>query len=267
MSSDSSFFLSTTTQNLPNAQTPTSSSSSQWGQGGPYNGTTSIAFMDELIKEYLLFRGFNATIKSFEHDLKQDKDRSFRADKITDQIFAYIHAYDLNGLLDYWSYLDHKFFSKITLKLSVGSSAALSRKYELFLLRYYLINAIQASKTEKAIEFFENYASKLQAQSEWKEWYCLPFLKNPEENSVFSVYFNKNWISSFIISLQNFLNIVFQSVTFPRLLNYDEDSFWNKQIYQKNQTNNVIFFWKKIFKTRDYFPSEIISFLHKYDFN
>jgi hypothetical protein len=242
MSSDNSYFLNSATQNLPNTPTQTSSSQSQSSQSGLYNGCTSISFMDELIKEYLLFRGFNATIKAFEHDLKQDKDRSFRADKITDQLFAYIHAYDLNGLLDYWTYLDHKYFSKISLKLSAYSSAALSRKYELFLLRYYLINAIQNAKTDKAIELFENYASKLQSQSEWKEWYCLPFLKNPEENLIFSVYFNKNWKDAFIVSLQNFLNIVFQSVNFPRLLNYDEDAFWNKQIYQKSQSANNVYF-------------------------
>lgn len=248
MSSDNSFFLNSSTQNLSLSGTPSQPASGASGQittGGPfyyhYGVATSIAFMDELVKEYLLFRGFQATIKSFEHDIKQDKDRSFRADKITEQLFAYIHAYDLSGLLDYWSYLDHKFFSKITLKLTPYSSASLSRKYELFLLRYYLINAIQTGKPDKAVELFENYATKLQSQSEWREWYCLPFLKNPEENLVFGLYFNKNWKDAFIVSLQNFLNIVFQSVTFPRLLNYDEDAFWNKQtLFQRNQSNSVI---------------------------
>jgi hypothetical protein len=79
------------------------------------------------------------------------------------------------------------------------------------------------------MELFENYAYKLQSQTEWKEWYCLPFLKNPEENPTFSVYFSKNWIDTFIISLQNFLNIIFQSIQYPRLLSYEEDLFgYNK---------------------------------------
>jgi WD repeat-containing protein 91 len=206
------------------------------------NGTTSVALMDELVKEYLIFRGFNQTVKSFEHDLKNDKDRGFKADKITDQLLSFVYSYDLSGLLDYWSYLEHKFFSKITLKLSNTSSTALTRKYELFLLRFYLIHALQTSKTEKAFELFENYGYKLQSQSEWREWYCLPFLKNPEENPTFSIYFSKNWIDTFIVSLQNFLNITFQSVQFPRLLNYDEDSFWKRQASsQKAQLQNVNF--------------------------
>lgn len=226
MTSDNSYFLNSANQSLLNSSNASSSNSNSY----PIYGNTSISQMDELVKEYLLFRGFNSTLKSLDHDLKQDKDRCFKADKVTDQLLSYIYSYDLNGLLEYWSYLDHKFFSRITLKLhTTTNSTALTRKYELFLLRYYLINAIQTSKTEKAFELFENYATKLQSQSEWKEWYCLPFLKNPEENQMFSIYFSKNWIDTFIVSLQNFLNIVFQSLQFPRLLNYDEDAFWAKQ--------------------------------------
>jgi len=128
--------------------------------------------------------------------------------------------------MDYWLYLDTKYFSRLTLKFTQNNSASssLTRKYELFLLRYYLIHAVQSSKPDKAIEFFENYAYKLQSQNEWKEWYCLPFLKSPEDNPIFSVYFSKNWIDTFVTSLQNFLNIIFQSIQYPRLLSNDEDT-------------------------------------------
>ena len=34
--------------------------------------------MDELVKDYLLFRGFNATLKTLENELKNDKDKGFR---------------------------------------------------------------------------------------------------------------------------------------------------------------------------------------------
>ena len=64
-------------------------------------GTTSVAQMDELVKEYLLFRGFSQTLKSFDHDLKIDKDRCFKADKITDQLLSYVYSYDLSGLFSY----------------------------------------------------------------------------------------------------------------------------------------------------------------------
>lgn len=131
--------------------------------------------------------------------------------------------------------MDQKFFSRLTLK-----PATLTRKYELFLLRYYVVNAVQTSRVDKAMEFLEQCASKLQGQLEWRDWYLLPFLKNPEENPVFAVYFGRNWIDTFVMSLQNFLNVVFQSVPFPRLLNYDEDAFWNRQQSRAHSNNNQV---------------------------
>lgn len=34
--------------------------------------------LDEAIREYLLFRGFSQTLKTFEQDKKEDKDKGFR---------------------------------------------------------------------------------------------------------------------------------------------------------------------------------------------
>lgn len=38
----------------------------------------AIPMLDDVIKEYLVFRGFSNTLKSFESDLKADKDKSFK---------------------------------------------------------------------------------------------------------------------------------------------------------------------------------------------
>lgn len=38
----------------------------------------AVPMLDDIIKEYLVFRGFSSTLKSFESDLKADKDKSFR---------------------------------------------------------------------------------------------------------------------------------------------------------------------------------------------
>jgi hypothetical protein len=39
---------------------------------------THIQYIDELIREYLLFRGFAGTLKMFDIELKQDKEKGFR---------------------------------------------------------------------------------------------------------------------------------------------------------------------------------------------
>lgn len=242
--SSADFVNTLLTQNLNNtsisvAQTSQPSHLAHTQHVFNHQGTTSISLTDDLVKEYLLYRGFTTTFRVFDHDLKIDRDRSFRVDKIIEQLLVYIHAFDLTSFMDYWSYLDQRFFAKFTIKLGgSSSSAAVTKRYEVNLMRYYLIHAVKSSRPEKALEFIENYLVKLQPQSEWKEWFCLPFLKNAEDHPFFSVYFSQSWIDALVVSFQNFLNILFQSLPFPRLLNYDESIFWLKQnkVFFENST-------------------------------
>lgn len=37
-----------------------------------------IQQMDELVKEYLLFRGFTGTVRALDADVKSEKDKAFR---------------------------------------------------------------------------------------------------------------------------------------------------------------------------------------------
>lgn len=203
--------------------------------------SSSINFLDDLVKEYLLFRGFSSSLKFFENDLKSEKEKSIRPDKITELLLSYVHQYDLTNLLDLWNFLELKYFSQITVKLGYTHDD-ISRKYELFILRYYLVHAIQTNKIDKAVEFFDQYVNKLQSQKEWKEWFCLPFTKNAEDLPQFSIYFSKNWIDKFMISLQNFLTITFQSLQLPHLLKYhDQNAFWSNLGRQDTHTDYNLF--------------------------
>ena len=83
-------------------------------------------------------------------------------------------------------------------------------KIRLNLYRCYLVHAIQSSKMDKIHEFFDRLSKVLQQSNEWtKEWFELPFIRNPEENSTFQLYFSKQWNDLFWISLQNFLSMAF----------------------------------------------------------
>lgn len=39
---------------------------------------SQIQYVDELIREYLLYRGFSGTLKMFDTELKVDKEKGFR---------------------------------------------------------------------------------------------------------------------------------------------------------------------------------------------
>lgn len=48
-----------------------------------------IQYVDELVKEYLLFRGFSQTLKAFDNDLKAEKEKGFRVRIVSEQHYKY----------------------------------------------------------------------------------------------------------------------------------------------------------------------------------
>ncbi|XP_071828520.1 WD repeat-containing protein 91-like [Apostichopus japonicus] len=190
----------------------------------------SVERMDEMVKDYLLFRGMTNTFKAFETDLKNDKDRSFRADKIKEQILQYIQMYDLIGLRSLWKHLERRIFCHLE-----HSHYTNVRRIEVSLLRLYVINAVQSGRTEKVSEFFDKMCYEIQTQAEWKEWFSLPFMKNPEQNQTFETYFSKQWQDTLLFSLQNFLSVIFQSMPLPTLLNFDAEQMHMKSLVEENR--------------------------------
>ena len=79
-----------------------------------------IQYVDGLIREYMVFRGFSNSLKSFDSELKTDKDKGFRVDKIIEQIVHSINIQDLNGLREMWSHLDCHLFSKLEHSFASG---------------------------------------------------------------------------------------------------------------------------------------------------
>ena len=58
--------------------------------------------------------------------------------------------------------------------------------------RYYIVNAHQSQKHEKVVEFFERFGRDILGggnRETWREWFCFPYIKNPELNPVFGPYF------------------------------------------------------------------------------
>ncbi|XP_047997009.1 WD repeat-containing protein 91 [Leguminivora glycinivorella] len=180
-----------------------------------------IQFVDELVKEYLLYRGFTSTVKAFDNDLKTDKDKGFRVDKIVDQILHFINVSDLNGLKEYWSHLDSLVFSKLEIHVQPAV-----RKLEYSLYKLYLVTAAQGTggvKNERVTEFFAKMLPELQGQNEWRDWFMLPYIQKPEENPTFSLFFTRAWQDSVLVSLHNLLATVFQCMPQPTLTSYESD--------------------------------------------
>ncbi|XP_068134058.1 WD repeat-containing protein 91 isoform X1 [Hyperolius riggenbachi] len=192
--------------------------------------TTAVERTDDLVREYLTFRGFTSTLKHFDADIKADREKGFRVDRIVEQLLQFIQSYDLNGLLDYWAYLERRLFSRLE---DVYRPTVNKLKTSLF--RYYLVYTIQTSRTDKAQDFFQKQAPELQNQVEWKEWFALPFLPSPDANPTFSTYFSRQWADTFTVSLHNFLSVLFQCMPVPTILSFDAECQRIQLIQEENE--------------------------------
>uniref|UniRef100_A0A336MPU9 CSON002311 protein n=1 Tax=Culicoides sonorensis TaxID=179676 RepID=A0A336MPU9_CULSO len=186
-------------------------------------------FVDNLVKEFLIFRGFSGTLKQFDAELKSDKDQSFRADKIVDQIMMCINTQDLDTLVQYMNHLNCNLFSKLE-----QSFAGAVKKLQQGIYKLYLVMAYNNNKSDKITEFFQKMSSELQGVSEWKDWFFFPFCKNPEEHSTFSLYFTKQWQDTLLISLHNFLATIFQCMPQPTLTRAEAEVCLIKRLQDEN---------------------------------
>uniref|UniRef100_A0A8C3FE81 WD repeat-containing protein 91 n=1 Tax=Chrysemys picta bellii TaxID=8478 RepID=A0A8C3FE81_CHRPI len=145
-------------------------------------------------------------------------------DKIVEQLQQFVQTYDLAALRDYWNYLDRRLFSRLE---DVYRPTVNKLKTSLF--RYYLVYTVQTNRIDKAQEFFLKQASELQNQVEWKDWFVLPFLPTPDSNPAFATYFSRQWADTFIVSLHNFLSVLFQLI-----LNFDAECQRSALVQEEN---------------------------------
>lgn len=180
-----------------------------------------LKLIDDLIREYLVYRGLASSLKAFDADLKTCKDRSYCADRVLDVLMTSVNESRLDRLLSVWQHLEQKVFSGLD-----THHQAVARDFGTALMRRYVTHAVSQGpgSTPRVTEFFNRLSPDLQSRPEWKDWFALPFLKNPEENSTFSVFFTRYWQETFAVSLHNFLAAVFHYMPVPTLARYQAES-------------------------------------------
>uniref|UniRef100_A0A0K0EHN5 LisH domain-containing protein n=1 Tax=Strongyloides stercoralis TaxID=6248 RepID=A0A0K0EHN5_STRER len=182
----------------------------------PYN------VVDSLIKDYLHFRGFTASLKTFENDSNTSKDKKHKVDAIVEDIVSCIEKYDITSLRGIWEYLNIRVFTSLS-----SEQIAIARQLENDIYRLYIVNTIQNRRQSKAVEFFEKNMDFLRNNSQWNEWFSLPYISNPTESEIFKKYFTKQWHEILLVSLHNFLSISFSKVKEPTLLEYVNEMIKN----------------------------------------
>ncbi|KAI3747298.1 hypothetical protein L6452_09752 [Arctium lappa] len=149
----------------------------------------NMNYAEELVREFLFFRGFTSTLQSFEKELATDLGKGFHKDKIFDLIFSvYIPKFQPANLISLLTFFKQCFSSSETVLIATLS------KLEISVLRYYIVYALQSGRNDKIIEFFGVHGDDLlQRDQDWMSWFAIPYLKNPSLDPLFRVYFSKEW--------------------------------------------------------------------------
>ncbi|CAL9681969.1 unnamed protein product [Knipowitschia caucasica] len=166
---------------------------------------SAVERTDELVREYLTYRGFSSALRHLDLDLKMDRDKGFRVDRIMEHLQQLVQSFDLSGLRESWAHLEKRLFSRLEDVYRTSVS-----KLRTSLYRYYVIYTIQKGNLDKTQEFFLKLGAELQGQMEWRDWFVLPFVPAPEQNPLFAPYFSRQWTDTFLVSLHNFLSVLFQ---------------------------------------------------------
>ncbi|URD82524.1 WD repeat-containing protein [Musa troglodytarum] len=181
----------------------------------------NMQYAEELLREFLVFRGFTNTLQSFEKELPTDIGRNFQVDKILDLVFSvYVPNYQADKLIALLNFFKQRFSSSSeTVFISTLS------KLEVSILRYYIVNALQSAKHEKVVEFFQaNGSYLLQKREDWTPWFAIPYIKNPSLDPQFRVYFSKEWFDALHLSFRNFLSEVFNGTHILKVISTEKNT-------------------------------------------
>ncbi|KAJ2161511.1 hypothetical protein GGF46_001450 [Coemansia sp. RSA 552] len=182
-------------------------------------GIESLEYIDDLVREYLLFRGFNETLQAMERDLEQDHDRGFRAEQIVDELLEMASELRVGELLERWKYLSCRFFSHLSPKYS-----RTTRMFEKRLIRLFLVSAAAKGRKAAIREFMSEHGRALGQQGgDWIPWLGLEYIEEPEKRPEFEAYFSAEWRASLRAALADFVQTVFPAMALPRILLFDKD--------------------------------------------
>ncbi|XP_031504214.1 uncharacterized protein LOC116266897 [Nymphaea colorata] len=195
----------------------------------------NIQYAEELVREFLVFRGFTNTLQAFESELSTDIGKGFQVEKILDLIFSvYVRKFEAEKLVALIRFLRRCFTAP-----SDTTFLTTLAKLETSVLRFYIIQALQAGRKDKVVEFFEQHGNGLlQKADDWTLWFVLPYLKNASLDPQFRVYFSKEWSDALLLSFRNFLSEMLGGTRIPALLKLSTEKsnikYLKKDIRQLN---------------------------------
>ncbi|XP_054812378.1 uncharacterized protein LOC129313373 isoform X3 [Prosopis cineraria] len=179
----------------------------------------NMQYAEELVREFLIFRGFTNALQTYESELRTDVGKGFEVDKILDLIFSvYIPKFQAEKLVGLLS-----FFKQYLSSSSEAVLIATLSKLEASILRYYIVHALQMGRRDRVVDFFAVRGNELLERShDWIPWFAIPYIKNPHLDPEFHIYFSKEWFEAMHLAVRNFFCEIFNGS--PALLKISSDT-------------------------------------------
>jgi hypothetical protein len=146
-----------------------------------------IPAADQIVQEYLIYRGFTQSYKNFEIEKNKDKAKLFDISKLTDSIFQSLQNFEIEEFLSLWDFLSRRFFLHLDSDYINYSSLLKSD-----LLKFYLVTAKRASRKDKISDLFSAFSHEFLAESgstiegNLRAWFVLPYIEEPEKDPEFA---------------------------------------------------------------------------------
>ncbi|EXC05930.1 WD repeat-containing protein 91 [Morus notabilis] len=182
----------------------------------------NLQYAEELVREFLVFRGFTNTLQAFDSELSTDIGKAFQVDKIIDLIFSvYVPKFQAEKLVVLLNFFKRclssssdfqaeklvvllNFFKRCLSSSSERVFIDTLCKLEVSILRYYIVYAVQSGRKDKVVEFYGmNGDEMMQRNQDWTPWFAIPYVKNPSSDPKFRTYFSREWFDALHLSISS----------------------------------------------------------------
>ncbi|KAJ6228858.1 hypothetical protein M0813_08353 [Anaeramoeba flamelloides] len=192
----------------------------------------TFQYCDKLVQEYLQFRGFNKTVSLLSNEHQKQKNPDLLIENLVQDLFNFIALSKLKSFLGLWNHISKHYFGIHQIEHSKTI-----KELENFLLKHFLITAIENNRREKINEFFVTLSDQLTNQTDWKHW----FSKSEEREKKSIIYMNES-AENEIISLKNEIEFLEMQVDKlkKKIKSKDKliENIQKKQDQSSNEKNN-----------------------------
>ncbi|VDM02458.1 unnamed protein product [Schistocephalus solidus] len=198
------------------------------------------AVLRDLFRRFLITHNYSQTLRAFDTEAADDKIRDlvnisaqrvfillqFQPSKIVREIQKAITVLDVYALDRIWSGLETCFGCRL--------DKAQQKHFELFKIHTYrtlICEAVKLKRTDVVTSFFSEQKSFDLTSEDWRVWLALPFTSDPPRTAPFCHYFTRTWVDILLLSISNFLCIIFAAVLtnpddFPTSDNVSSSSYF-----------------------------------------